>query len=112
MSLTAGAAKKVELVIEGAELLRTGDAASAEKCFRIAMRIDEQLYGDTHFYTNNSRSWLGEALTKLGRYNEAEPLLLKALPNIDQSPQAGDFHVSRAHARIQELRAARAAHTP
>lgn len=96
------------LVVSGAELLRTGSPASATVCFRVAASIDESIYGDTHFYTNNARSWLGEALTKQGKYDEAERLLVAALPNIERSPQAGAFHVSRARLRIEELRTARA----
>ena len=64
----------------GRECSRRGDHAAAVACHRRALEMKLAQWGDTKATTAISYNALGEALTQLGRLDEAEYNLKKAIP--------------------------------
>lgn len=64
--------------------LRSGDPAAAEPLLLEALDIDLLRFGPNHLQTARTQSMLGEALTKLQRFKEAEPLLRAAYDTLVQ----------------------------
>jgi tetratricopeptide (TPR) repeat protein/predicted Ser/Thr protein kinase len=62
----------------GRLLLDRGDAQAAESALREALTLREATFGGDDPVTADVRRLLGAALTVLGRFDEAEPLLLSA----------------------------------
>lgn len=62
------------------------DAASAEPLLRQALQIRRSAFSDGDWRIATAESLLGEALTSLGRYDEAERLLLEAKRTLKEGP--------------------------
>ncbi len=77
-------------------LIETGEFVGAESPAREALRINRQLLNDGHWRIRFAENTLGACLTGLGRYQEAEPLLLDSYPILKD----------RTSARSPETRAA------
>jgi len=58
--------------------LRRKDFTSAETLLRHALQVRRRTFGDANWRTAVAKSLLGEALTGLGRYDEAEGMLREA----------------------------------
>jgi tetratricopeptide (TPR) repeat protein len=58
--------------------LAKGDAATAEPLFRQSLAVRLRAFSEHDWRVAMTKSQLGEALTALRRYSEAEPLLLDA----------------------------------
>ena len=72
------------------------DTGSALRHLQMALALNRQVYGETHFVTERSKAALGRAILYFQRnHAEAEPLLREALaaekrqPSADQSSLAG-----------------------
>lgn len=78
-------------------LLR-GDAARAEPLARTALEIRRSVFPETDWRVATPKSLLGDALTQLARYDEAEPLLLNAAKNLKDipGPQGREAAANRA----------------
>ena len=87
------------------------DAASAEPLLRQALEIRRRAFPEGDWRIAMAKSLLGEALTSLGRYDEAERLLLeaKADPEGRARPRGPRSQVDRRAPRraLQDLAAAR-----
>jgi tetratricopeptide (TPR) repeat protein len=62
------------------------DPASAEPLLRQALQIRRRAFSESDWRIATARSLLGEALTSLGRYDEAERLLLEAKAALKDGP--------------------------
>jgi tetratricopeptide (TPR) repeat protein len=58
--------------------MRRGDFAAAEEVLRACHEIRRDFLGSEHPHTAEAESLLGECLTRLGRFAEAQPLLLRS----------------------------------
>ncbi len=58
--------------------LARGEAARAEALFRQALEVRRKAFGEDDWRVGVTKSLLGAALTPLGRFDEAEKLLLDA----------------------------------
>lgn len=97
-------------------VLLGGEPDRAEPLFREAMRINEVALGEAHWVTSYFRSGLGACLTALGRYAEAEPLLLEAHAVLRRERGDGNTYTRTVRDRLLALyeawgRPGRAAHS-
>jgi tetratricopeptide (TPR) repeat protein len=89
--------------------LRRKDFASAETLLRHALQVRRQAFAEGNWRTAVAESLLGEALTGLGRYDEAERMLREADAALKDVPgQQG----REAHLTKERLAALSAARTP
>jgi tetratricopeptide (TPR) repeat protein/tRNA A-37 threonylcarbamoyl transferase component Bud32 len=79
-----------------------GDAAKAEPLAREALSVF-QAAAPAHWRTADAESVLGGCLTGLGRYAEAEPLLLDGYRRLAQSSGEGRQHLREAVRRLVDL---------
>ncbi len=81
----------------------------AERCYRRALAIKERLFGrdspDAALTSNN----LGKLLTRMGRPDEAIPLLQQALAVFEARLTPGHPHLAVVRKNLQEATALRAA---
>jgi hypothetical protein len=87
----------------GLLLLKKGEPERAEPLLREAWRIrrEKLLAGD--WRTANAQSLLGECLAAMGKYEEAEPLLLDGYHALHASPETSPGLVDEAIRRIIEM---------
>ena len=83
--------------------LRQGRFAEAEPVFREMLDLRREAFGEDHRLVSELKSSLGAALTGLGRYAEAEALLLDAYGRFREGQPAGDPRISMAARRLAEL---------
>jgi serine/threonine protein kinase len=74
-----GAPSVEALTVLAEFLLRANRAADAEPPARQAVDLSRKVSGEGHWQTALAENALGESLAKLGRYSEAEPLLVSSL---------------------------------
>ena len=67
-------------------LLARGEPAKAEPLLRQALEFYKQKLPEKDWRIGSAESLLGAALTKLGRYDDAEPLLLEARAALPEGP--------------------------
>jgi serine/threonine protein kinase len=87
-------------------LLQFQDFADAEPLARECLQIRESRLAETWLH-DNAQSLLGGALLGLARYDEAEPLLLRAIEGLDQHkkeiPIGGRRHIQATISRLVNL---------
>jgi tetratricopeptide (TPR) repeat protein len=88
------------------------DAASAEPLLRQALQIRKSAFSDGDWRVATTKSLLGEALTALGRYEEAERLLIEASRTLRDVPGAEGREAKSTAARLAALATARAGKRP
>ena len=86
--------------------MQHGDPGAAEPLLRECRVIRREALPEGHWLHANTESTLGECLTALGRFGEAEPLLLRSYPVIKAKWGASGEHTQRALRRIVDLYAA------
>jgi serine/threonine-protein kinase len=86
----------------GAIYLERGDPRSAEPLLREAVEIRRRERAG-HWRTAEAESALGACLAALGRYGEAEPLLVGSYPVLLAELGAGEPRVESARRRVIEL---------
>jgi eukaryotic-like serine/threonine-protein kinase len=91
------------LTVEGLILNRTGRSAAAEAALREAVRLREENLPASHFMTALTRGALGECLTTLKRYPEAEALLLDSFASLERSQGADNPRTLLAAQRLVAL---------
>jgi tetratricopeptide (TPR) repeat protein len=84
-------------------LLAQGNLAMAELVFRECLGVRRAAYDDNHALAVYTESLLGECLTGLGRYDEAERLLLHAYPLLRDQPGADPEPTLAAARRLVKL---------
>lgn len=84
--------------------MKMGDAEAAEARFREALRVREKVHSPGHWQISEARSLLGASLTQQGRFDAAEPLLVRAHAEFEQSRGAQDSKTQAALARLIALR--------
>jgi serine/threonine protein kinase/tetratricopeptide (TPR) repeat protein len=84
-------------------LVAEGKAAEAEAKAREALSIFRAKQPPTHWRIADTESVLGSCLTALGRFEEAEPLLLASYPALENDKGDGAKHAAEARQRIVEL---------
>jgi len=100
-SATALANLALILAQEGDYLARVriaeGDAAGAEPLLRRALEMRQRAFPDSDWRVGAARSLLGAALTALGRFEEAETMLLDAEKSLKPglSPEGRDASATR-----------------
>ncbi len=95
-----------EVNLARVELARK-DAAAAEPLLRQALQIRQRALPEGDWRTAAARSLLGEALTSLGRYDEAERLLLEAKAVLKDGPGLAGREARSTAERLSALQAAR-----
>jgi eukaryotic-like serine/threonine-protein kinase len=85
------------------------DAASAEPLLRQALRIRRAAFPPGDWRIATAESLLGEALTSLGRYDEAERLLLEAKASLKDGPGPEGREAKANAERLSALERARGA---
>jgi tetratricopeptide (TPR) repeat protein len=83
------------------------DAASAEPLLRRALQIRKSAFSDGDWRVATTKSLLGEALTALGRYEEAERLLIEASRTLRDVPGAEGREAKSTAERLAALARAR-----
>jgi hypothetical protein len=76
------------LVHQGALLLKADDPGAAEPLLRECLAIRVSVLPPGDWLIADTKSMLGEALSRLGRFDEAEPLLLAGFNVIKAKPRA------------------------
>ena len=84
-------------------LLRTGRAASAVVMAQAAHESLAESYGTDHWRTAWALSTQGASLTKLSRYDEAEPLLLGSYQQLQGNTGARPVHTDTARQYLIDL---------
>ena len=84
------------------------DAAAAVPLLRDALRIRLRIFPADDWRVGVPKSILGQALTELGRYDEARPLLMDAQRALRNIPGAQGLEARANRARLAELQAASA----
>ena len=79
------------------------DPSVAEPALRECLEIRQRVFPEGHRRTALASSALGEALTKLGRFQEAEPLLRGSLPVLQAIGGNQHGETRKAVNRIVEL---------
>ncbi|HEY6148655.1 MAG TPA: serine/threonine-protein kinase, partial [Thermoanaerobaculia bacterium] len=87
--------------------LRLKDPASAETLLRHALQVRRHAFGEGNWRTAVAESLLGEALTGLGRYDEAERMLRVADASLKDVPGQQGREAQLTRARLAALSAAR-----
>jgi catechol 2,3-dioxygenase-like lactoylglutathione lyase family enzyme len=80
-----------------------GPAEEAEPLLREALDIRNRILAPDDWYIARDGSYLGECLTALGKYAEAERLLVDGFKLMKISPQAPSPRVRQADARVIKL---------
>ncbi len=80
-----------------------GDDALAEQRFRDALAVQDEALPEDHDEPALTRSNLGALLTRLGRWEEAEPLLLRAYTVLENTYGGEDERVRTAAERLATL---------
>jgi hypothetical protein len=88
-------------------LLAQGQPAAAEPLVRRAFEIRRRVLGEGNWQTASAESLLGAVLTALRRYDEAEPLLLRAGQILKDIPGAQGDEARDNSQRLGALRQAR-----
>ncbi len=91
----------------GRVFLARKDAASAEPLLRKALEIRRGAFSEGDWRVAMTKSLLGEALTSLGRYDEAERLLLEASRTLRDVPGAEGREAKSTAGRLAALDRAR-----
>ena len=104
-SLPEGHPRVARSLLElGKVLIKIDDAQSAEPLLRECLSIRSSRHSSSDDWrTAHAESVLGECLTALGRYEEAEPLLLKSYLVIRTQKGETDVHTRDAARRIRAL---------
>ncbi len=84
-------------------LVTEGKAAEAEAKAREALSVFRAKQPPTHWRIADTESVLGSCLTDLGRFKEAEKLLLASYPALENDEGDGAKHAAEARQRIVEL---------
>ena len=79
------------------------DAAAAVPLLRDALRIRLRIFPPDDWRVGVPKSILGQALTELGRYDEAQPLLMDAQRVLRSIPGAQELEAKANRARLAEL---------
>jgi serine/threonine protein kinase len=79
--------------------LKRRAVADAVRDFTQAADMSEALVGEENYQTANIRSDLGDAYTKQGRFDKAEPILRNAVAMLVKTMPAGDPHIALAEGR-------------
>jgi len=77
--------------------------ADAEPYLRETVEVYSETLGPTHGWTANAESILGSALRELGRYEEAEELLVRGFEDLLAGPGPGDRWTLDALRRVVEF---------
>ncbi|KAI0361587.1 hypothetical protein OH77DRAFT_1417867 [Trametes cingulata] len=95
MGTVLGVTDGVDLNNQALRLERQGDLQGAERAHLEAIRVKEAGLGTDHFTTAVSYNGLGELYLKMGRLDQAEEYLNKALRVRSQSGPKVDLAVTR-----------------
>jgi hypothetical protein len=87
--------------------LAQGEAGAAEPLARRGVEIHRRAYGERNWQTALAESLLGAVLTALGRYAEAEPLLMGAQRALNDIPGAQGQAARENRARLAALETAK-----
>ena len=68
-----------------------------------AHQVLAQAYGEDHWRSAWAQSIKGAALSQLGQFEEAEPLLVTAYENLRDNPGARTSYIDKAQQRMQQL---------
>jgi tetratricopeptide (TPR) repeat protein len=90
-------------VMLGIALVETGQAQAAVSHLEQAIEMREQELGDGHWLTWNARSWLGRCRSLLGKFDEAEALLIPSYEHLKEEKGAMDIRTQRARRSIIAL---------
>ncbi len=88
------------LLLRGTIDLGLGAAAAAEQNLRECVTLRSRLLGEGHRMTAYARTVLGGALAALGRYDEAEPLLLASVPIVERQYGRATSMAAEARSRL------------
>ncbi len=91
------------LITLGAIHLNRRDPAAAEPLFREATKIREKSLSKNALQIAEARGFLGVSLTRLGRYDEAENLLLDSYETRMKEPIPPKREIAEARKRLAEL---------
>ena len=95
------------LATRGAFLADRARAAEAVPLFREALAIRRKALPSGHPDRAVSASLLGDALRRLGRLDEAEPLLVRSHAALIRQPEPDSAKIADAALRLADLEAAR-----
>jgi len=93
-------------------LLARGEADDALPLVEQSLALRRKVMGPDAPLLARTESILGECLTDLGRYEEAEPLLVHAEKVLDADPGTAELYRERTHRRLERLRSARTPRRP
>ena len=91
------------LIIRGLSLTKTGQPNEGEAVLRQAVEIRTDSVPKEHFWVALANGALGECLTTEGRYDEAEPLLLRSYESLKSSQGSGNPRTRLAVQRLITL---------
>ena len=91
------------LIIRGLSLTKTGQPNDGETILREAVKMRTDSLPKEHFWVAQANDALGEYLTIQGRYDEAEPLLLRSYESLKSSQGAGNPRTRLAVQRLIAL---------
>jgi tetratricopeptide (TPR) repeat protein len=91
------------MTIKGSVLAKTGRGIEAEHILREALALRAESMPANHFLVATANMALGEFLTTIGRYDEAEQLLLKSFESLKNSQAPESPRLVRAQISLVNL---------
>ncbi|HWL93523.1 MAG TPA: serine/threonine-protein kinase, partial [Phycisphaerae bacterium] len=90
------------LITLGVVHLNRKKAMAAEPLFREAVSIRDEIFGKDQADSAEAQAFLGQCLTRLGQFEEAERLLIDSYETLQASARAGSIDLVEAAGRLIE----------